>query len=394
MGKLVIRKVTDTGEFESLREVWDELLEKSPDRNVYLTWEWLFTWWNYWAEGKELNIVLIEKEGRPIGAAPLMKWQWGKGPLKFSVLESIGMPESDYGGIILTDCKEEAILALMDYLEREMVDGNTVVRLSQMPEDSDVFLLIEQLCPSSLSSMFIGKREICLSPYLPLATTWDEYFQSHSRKRRGNLKRALKQLKQRYDVKYERYNAVNQAGYGVDKFLELKQKRLESKRLRGIWYEQRTRDFYTDVANAFARRGWLDLSILTADGKPLSAVYGSIYDGRFYYTNIAFDPEYSEYSPGNLHIMYLIEDMFGNGLREFDFLRGDETYKLMWTKVARSNFEIMIIKRSLLAPMKLKLVRTMLRLGEIRQHGLLESYRLYLDRRREQKVKKRVGKQV
>lgn len=392
MSNLAIRKVTDTSEFESLREVWDELLEKSPDRNIYLTWEWLFTWWNYWAEGKELNIFLIEKGGKPIGAAPLMKSRYGKGPLRFSLLESIGMPMSDYGGIILTDYKKEAMLALMNYLEREAVDDNTVVRLSQIPEDSDVFLLIEQLCPSSLSSMFIGKRAICLSPYLPLTTTWDEYFHSHSRKRRGNLRRALKQLKQKYDVNYERYNAVNEAEYGVDKFLELKQKRLENKKMKGIWYSQRTRGFYTDIANVFARRGWLDLSFLTADGKPLSAVYGFRYDGRFYYTNTAFDPEYSEYSPGNLHIMYLIEDMFGNGLREFDFLRGDETYKLMWTKVARSNFEVMIIRRTFLAPMKLKLVRTILRLGEIRERSLLENYRLYLDRKREQKTKKRMGK--
>jgi len=394
VSNLVIRKVTDTNEFESLRGIWDELLEKSPDRNIYLTWEWLFTWWNYWAEGKELSILLIEKEGKPIGAAPLMKSQCGKGPLKFSILESIGMPMSDYGGIILTADKadkKEALLALINYLESEIVDYNTVIRLSQIPEDSDAFLLIKQLCPP-LSSLFIGKRVICLSPYIPLTTTWDEYFLSFSRKRRGNLRRALKQLKQKYNVKYEKYDAVSEVKYGVDEFLKLKQKRLESKKLRSIWYDQRTRDFYIDVASAFAQRGWLSLSLLTADGKPLSAVYGFRYDGRFYYTNTAFAPEYSEYSPGNLHIMYLIEDTFGNGLREFDFLRGDEAYKLMWTKMARSNFELMIIKKTFVAPMKLKLVRTILRLGEIRERSLLGNYSLYLDRRREQKAKKRMGK--
>lgn len=392
MSNLVIRKVTGISEFESLREIWDELLEKSPDKNIYLTWEWLFTWWKHYGEDRRLNILLIQDNSQIIGIVPLMRLKYKIGFLGFNLLENIGAPTCDYGGIILAQKEREAMLALMNYFEGEIADCNTIIRLNQIPKDSEFFLLIKQSYPSSLSSMLISKREICLSPYLPLTTTWDEYFHSHSRKRRGNLKRALKQLEQKYDVKYERYNAVNQAEYGVDKFLKLKQKRLESKKLKGVWYDQRTRDFYTDVANAFARRGWLDLSLLTADGKPLSAVYGFRYGGRFYYTNTAFDPEYSEYSPGNLHIMYLIKDMFGNGLREFDFLRGDEAYKLIWTKVARSNFEVMIIKKTFMAPMKVKLIRTILRLDEIYKRSLLENYSLYLDRKREQKAKNRIGK--
>ena len=49
---LTVRVVTDSEEFESLRELWNSLLAKSADNDAYLTWEWLFTWWVDYGAGK------------------------------------------------------------------------------------------------------------------------------------------------------------------------------------------------------------------------------------------------------------------------------------------------------------------------------------------------------
>lgn len=65
MDKTKIRVVTEPKELETLATVWDSLLGKCrEDNSIYLTHEWLSTWWKHFEEGKKLNILLIEKESR------------------------------------------------------------------------------------------------------------------------------------------------------------------------------------------------------------------------------------------------------------------------------------------------------------------------------------------
>ncbi len=60
-----------------------------------------------------------------------------------------------------------------------------------------------------------------------------------------------------------------------------------------------------------------------------------------------FDPKYSEYRVGHLLFLYSIKDSIENGLREFDFMRGDESYKQQWNTLIRNNLEVRAVKRRL-----------------------------------------------
>ena len=86
-----IRVVTDLEQFKALSATWDSLLLESQDDNsIFLTHEWLWTWWRYFGDVKKLNILLIEKEGQAIGIVPLMKIEYRVGLIKFHFLETIG----------------------------------------------------------------------------------------------------------------------------------------------------------------------------------------------------------------------------------------------------------------------------------------------------------------
>jgi hypothetical protein len=58
-----------------------------------------------------------------------------------------------------------------------------------------------------------------------------------------------------------------------------------------------------------------------------------------------FDPKYSEHRVGHLLLMYLIKNSIENGLKEFDFMRGDYTYKQHWSTLIRNNIEVRAIKK-------------------------------------------------
>lgn len=134
--------------------------------------------------------------------------------------------------------------------------------------------------------------------------------------------------------------------------------------------------FLTDVAEKFAQNGWLNLSFLDVNGQHVSGVLGFEYSGKYYYYQTAFDPNYS-YSVGNIHILYILKDLISRGLKEFDFLRGDEAYKLRWQPLLRSNNRIVIMTKGPISKFQFKMLNCMFLYDEIKKHSLLENYRLY-----------------
>ena len=85
--------------------------------------------------------------------------------------------------------------------------------------------------------------------------------------------------------------------------------------------------YFRDMAHALLPTGWLDVAILEMDGQPASAYFSYNYEGRLYLYNSGYDPRFASYSAGVALLAYRIHKAILQGLRYFDFLRGDEDYK-------------------------------------------------------------------
>jgi hypothetical protein len=57
---------------DGLRDVWDRLLVRSDFKNIFMTFDWLRTWWKIFGDDKELYVLVIRSEDTIIGIAPLM----------------------------------------------------------------------------------------------------------------------------------------------------------------------------------------------------------------------------------------------------------------------------------------------------------------------------------
>lgn len=58
--------------FLNSRILWDDLLKRSIDNNVFLTWEWLSAWWKHYGAGKRLLLVIVTEDDKP--GWPLLHW--------------------------------------------------------------------------------------------------------------------------------------------------------------------------------------------------------------------------------------------------------------------------------------------------------------------------------
>src|SRR5947199_381527 len=68
---MVIQWVQNAGGFDDLGEEWNRLLAASSADCLFLTWEWLRTWWSHFSTRRELRIVTVRQGGELVAIAPL-----------------------------------------------------------------------------------------------------------------------------------------------------------------------------------------------------------------------------------------------------------------------------------------------------------------------------------
>src|SRR5262245_829945 len=95
--------IVETAEsFYELREEWDALLKESSSDCVFLTHEWLYTWWKHLADGRRLFVLAARMDGKLVAIMPLARRspQYARMmPSAFEFLGS-GVVGSDYLDLI------------------------------------------------------------------------------------------------------------------------------------------------------------------------------------------------------------------------------------------------------------------------------------------------------
>src|SRR6185436_13128270 len=72
IGAFRIETITDEGAFRALKDEWGKLLEASRSDSLFLTWEWLHTWWTHLSGGTTLAIVTLRRGAELMAIAPFV----------------------------------------------------------------------------------------------------------------------------------------------------------------------------------------------------------------------------------------------------------------------------------------------------------------------------------
>jgi CelD/BcsL family acetyltransferase involved in cellulose biosynthesis len=106
-----VHVVSDQSEFEALRQGWDRLLGRT-DATIFQTFEWISTWWKYFAKPHdELHVVVFSCDGRLVGIAPLFRERRKVLGIRIATcLEFIGRGLSDYVDLIIEPGFETQVL--------------------------------------------------------------------------------------------------------------------------------------------------------------------------------------------------------------------------------------------------------------------------------------------
>src|SRR3989338_3025855 len=120
-----LKIVRDEESFKAISYEWNCLLEKSSSDNIFLTWEWLYNWWEIFKEGRKLNIITFWEEDELIGIAPfLIREVKHFGLIRYRKIEFLASGEdeedeicSEYLNFIIKKEREEQVIdELINYL--------------------------------------------------------------------------------------------------------------------------------------------------------------------------------------------------------------------------------------------------------------------------------------
>lgn len=330
---LQVHEVTDAAALASLRAEWNELLARAADPTPFQSFEWQETWWRHHGSG-QLWLLAVRDHGALVALMPLSIARYRGTPLR--QVRFLGAPLSDFQEILAVAGREEEARALLlshlaqhgdrwdlcDFADQRQ--GTSLADLHAMPDGLRPLLVHHRVCP-----------------YIPLADSWENFTKGLSKNMRANVGRRRRQVAKQFGATAELAQASN-LRQSMEELFALHNARWRRRGVAGAFAGARIQAFHHDVAAQLLARGWLKLHLLKLEGVTRAAFYCFQLGTRVYYYLSGFDLAYSKWSIGNVTMSYAIERAILDGAREFDLLRGDETYKFAWNAAERETSRLIL----------------------------------------------------
>lgn len=329
-----VELIGDTGTFSALRDEWSELLDHCVADCLFLTWEWLHTWWKHFANDRELYVLAVRDKGVLLGLGPFAVSPWQVTPFRpFRAVEFMGTGPvgSDYLDIIIRRGREREVA---DTLAVDLIRRGTLVELAQVKTASSLAsALAARLAAGNWKTTEVHTG-VC--PYVGLAEhSWESYLAILRPKHRANIRRSLRQLSSRFDVSFQFAQTEGERRAALSELVTLHGLRWRERGGSTAFYTPALIAFHEEFSRLALARGWLRLAVLRLNGMPVAAFYGFRYKRWFYFYQSGFHPDYGRYSVGSVTLALTIKSAIAEGAEEYDFLHGDEAYKFLWTRSVR-----------------------------------------------------------
>jgi len=309
--------VRDFEGLEELKDLWNELLFSSEQNCIFLTHEWISSWWKCFSEDNSLEILIFkDEEGSLTGIAPFL--------IKNKTLSFIASQEvSDYCDVIThKERKREFYENLLGYLKTNYSDV-AKIELMNLKASSPALSILPSLAPEYGYSSFCTEAEV--APLLKLLSSYEDYMKGLSKKNRHELRRKLKRIESLEGVKITKVTDTRELQSSLETFIALHKEGSPSK--ERFWRKKGMSDFFQEVVYRFSLQKWVELNLLFHEDRIMAALLNFSYADTIYFYNVAFNKDYARYSPGLFLFNHCIKQAISERKRKVDFLRGREKYK-------------------------------------------------------------------
>lgn len=330
-------KIVDSVEkFNLIKEDWSNLEKRVDDFQIFYSWDWAESYINTVLDnGDKLFIIMIYEKNICIGIFPLKLVEKSFGLTKYKVLTDIYRYSVDYYDIYIDKKynKYSILKKLMNFIEVNSKYWD-IIELRCLNSRNGTIYLIEDII-SKTPNLKLETEQNVLTPYLNLIDI-------ENKAKLGNIreiKRKERKLKKSFEVGIKVNDTFNFRVW--NKFIEFHKYTWEE----SMFNYSEVENFYITLAKKMEKKGCLEFSYLTLNNECVAVHYGFKDNNKIYY----YIPVYSKkinksFSVGSILLYNIITHYKEKGIKEFDFLRGNEAYKFDWTDTVSMNYNLTINK--------------------------------------------------
>ncbi len=335
-----------TGEqFRELEPEWNTLLQRTAVDSVFLTWEYLSTWWKHYGDHFRLRVLTARSgdDGRLVGIAPMMTGRGHKFPFSqfryLTLLGGLGDSLAEFQDFIIEPGWEARLVpAFYGMMTEDLKSEWDILQFDLIDEASPVLPHVLTTVPQ------FGGHTVQLtshpSPYLNLPASWDDLLRSKSKNFKKQFKNHWNRLHKNHDVRLLTPGDDLPLDDAARELVRLNDERWKE---RGQAFQSDTfRNFHRDLMDVFGQRGWLYFRLLQVDHTYAAARYDFVYRNKIWNFQGGWDPDFAHLSLGRLFLGMGIQWAIEHGLTEYDFLKGMSDYKKSWASDVRYLLSIQI----------------------------------------------------
>jgi 2-polyprenyl-6-methoxyphenol hydroxylase-like FAD-dependent oxidoreductase/CelD/BcsL family acetyltransferase involved in cellulose biosynthesis len=312
---LTLSVISDANGLQALGPDWDRLVLAAERPSPFLLHDWVTAWWRHFGAGATLAVIVARRDSTLVGLAPMFMRRH-RGLL---VCRMLGGHESALGDLLVARDDDgsigRALLGRLSQLRFHYVDvfgspgGGVLPRLAAQ------------------GNLTVLRR--VEAPVLRMPQGWDAAYASRLSPKKRNLhRRRLRQLATLGDLRWTMARTPAEVANELEQAFEIHARRWHGRPDGSTFGVPARRDFHREAARALAAHDAVRILTLYIDGRAVAFHYWFVLGTTMYLHRIAFDPELSKFSPGQVTLLQAMADASSEGARRVEFLGGDERYKV------------------------------------------------------------------
>ena len=299
--------------FEPVAPDWDELA-RATGAPPFLRSGWIRAWCESFGSGG-LEILAARRGTELVGVLPILR--------RGRVITSPTNWHSPAFGPVVADEDAEAALGRAVLATRPRR-----VKLEFLPYGTDG--------AAGMNGHYRRAERVALrSPYVPIEGDWESFRSGLSKNLRSGLRRTRNRLEELGPVTLDLWEGGGDLELRLAEGFRLEGSGWKDRHGTAIQSSDATRRFYRDVALWASASGLLRLAFLRLGDRAIAFDMGLESEGVHYALKGGYDPELRQLGPGRLLMESVLKRCFDRGLRSYEFLGGEDSYKLRWTEHRR-----------------------------------------------------------
>ncbi len=313
---LPVIHLTSLDELRAAATLWDDLWHRSDAESPTLRCSIIAQWAEHFETYNTRNptndsfrALVVDQGGRWVAGLPLVRSRAAK------VLCAGAWPANKWSdsGDLLLDPKVEPKPVLDALAGAIALLPWPLLRLADVPVDT--YRWQEMLAAFERAGIPFHFRQEMQPGRIDTLVQWNTYRQSWSRRHRQQMARHLRKLEERGRVELQLLDQLrpDEVEPWLSIGFEIENRGWKGARGTSVLQTPGMFAFYLEQAQELARLSELELALLTLDDRPIAFAYGMCAKGVYRSYKVGYDPQFAQYSPGQLLRYRLLERFFHDG---------------------------------------------------------------------------------